>query len=361
MNRCYVLGAGFSKAVADLPVMKQLVSRFTQIREQEKKHQHKNRVHWGDRLLSYLDFLEKEFFRKPCVDSENGQSYENCDFKENLEALVSFIDLNLSGQIRATILDVKGRRSDFTKPSLFWNYADLGELRRCIQTYIYLALIGPVAETPLLRLFVDQLDPGDALITFNYDLVIETALYKRELWNPSDGYGLALHALRKVSKRGKFRTQIPLYKLHGSLNWDPSALRLEYFYDDGSPIFPGYLQDEKPPLPVKYQGKHHGNWMMPSFLKNFSVTGLMDVWTKAFEAIRRADEIVVIGYSLPKVDSGACLLLGTSGISNKRLTLVDPQAAKLCEQYMNVTGNAQNVTCADLQQYLQLYSRCKKV
>ena len=310
--------------------MKQSVSRFTQIREQERKRQHKNRVHWGDRLLFYLDFLEKEFFRKPCVDTENGQSYKNCNFKENLEALVSFIDLNLSGQIRATIFDVKGRRSDFTKVSL--NYADLGELRSCIQTYLYLALIGPIAETPLLRLFVEQLDSSDTLITFNYDLVVKIALYKKELWNPSDGYGIDFAARRRDSASGKFRTQIPLYKLHRSLNWDPSALRLEYFYDGGSPIFPGYLKDEQPRLPVQYQGKHHGNWMMPSFVKDFSVTGLMDVWTQAFEAMRRAEEIVVIGYSLPKEDSAACLLLGTSGISTKRLTLVDPRAKDLRTQ-----------------------------
>jgi hypothetical protein len=224
-----------------------------------------------------------------------GERYKNCNFKENLEALVSFIDLNLSGQIRATIFDVNGRRSDFTKASLFWNYADLGELRSCIQTYLYLALVGSIAETPLLRLFVEQLDPGDTLITFNYDLVIETALYKKKFWNPSDGYGIDFTASRSVSSSGKFRTQIPLYKLHGSLNWDPSALRLEYFYDNGSPIFPGYLKDEQPPLRVQYQGKHHGNWMMPSFLKDFSVTGLMNVWTKAFEAIRRAEDIIVIG------------------------------------------------------------------
>jgi hypothetical protein len=353
MSRCYISGAGFSKAVANLPVMKEMVSTFTRIREREKALGHKNRVLWGDRLLSYLDYLETEFFRKPCVDTENGQTYETCNFKENLEALVSFIDLNLSGGIRATLVDKQGRRSDFTKHSLFWNYTDLGELRTWIQTYLYLTLIGPVEESFLLRPFIDQLVPEDTLITFNYDLVVETALYNRGLWNPSDGYGIELQGLPRVCESKKFPTLIPLYKLHGSLNWDHSALQLRFFYDNGSPIFPGYLEDERPSLSVKYQGKHAGNWMMPSFIKEFSAPGLLSVWTKAFEAVQRAEEVVVIGYSLPEADSAACLLLGTSGMAGKRLTLVNPEAQSLRARYKLVTGNNQIVSYAELAEYLQ--------
>ncbi len=351
MSRCYILGAGFSKAVADLPVMKEMVSTFTHIRERERKLGHNIRVRWGDQLLFYLAYLEDEFFRKPCVDTENGQTYETCNFKENLEALVSFIDLNLSGNIRATLVDKEGGRSDFTKRSLFWNYNDLGELRSCIQTYLYLALIGPVAESPLLCSFIDQLVPEDTIITFNYDLVVERALYNRGLWNPSDGYGIAFQRFPRVCEEKKFRTLIPLYKLHGSLNWDDSELR--FFYDNESPIFPGYLKDKRASLRAHYQGKHEGNWVMPSFIKQFSTPGLLSAWTKALEAICRAKEVVVVGYSLPEADSAACLLLGTSGISRKHLTLVNPLADSLRARYMLVTGHTQIVSYAGLQGFLQ--------
>lgn len=353
MSRCYVLGAGFSKAVANLPVMKEMVQTFTNIREQEKNRGHNLRVHWGDRLLEYLDYLEHEFFEKPCIDTANGQRYENCNFKENLESLVSFIDLNLSGDIRAERIDPTGNRSDYTKHSLFWNYANLGELRSWIQTYLYLALIGPFDETPLLRLFIEQLAPDDTLITFNYDLVVETALYKKTLWNPSDGYGLEFKAPERVSKSSKFNTQISLYKLHGSLNWDSSTLRLRPFYDDNkSPIFPGYPADELRTPGVPYQGKNAGNWLMPSFIKDFSVPGLLTVWTKAFDAVRRAEEVIIIGYSLPEADSAACLLFGTSGISDKCLTLVNPEANSLRERYGLITGNSRIVPYVGLGQYL---------
>lgn len=353
MSKCYIVGAGFSKAVAELPVMKDMVSTFKNVLESQRTLGHRNRIIWGERLLSYLDYLETEFFRKPCIDSEDGRTYETCNFKENLEALVSFIDLNLSGNIRATLIDEQGRRTDFTKDSLFWNYTDLGELRRCIQTYLYLALIGPVRESSLLRLFIDQLASEDTLITFNYDLIVETALYNRGLWNPGDGYGIEFQRFPRVSESKQFRTLIPLYKLHGSLNWEHSALELRFFYDDGSPIFPGYLEDERSPSSVRYQGKHDGNWMMPSFIKEFSAPGLLSVWTRAFEAVQRAEEVVVIGYSLPEADSAACLLLGTNGIAGKRLTLVNPQADSLQARYRLVTGNDKIVSYAAVTEYLQ--------
>ena len=349
MSRCYILGAGFSHAVSDLPVMNQMVAKFREILEDQRKVGHNNPIIWSERVLKYLDLLEYEFFEKPCINTEEGERYEKCNFKENLEALVSFIDLNLSGAIHATVIDNQNKKSDYTKRSLFWNYDDLEELRSCIQNCLYLTLIGPVPEKALLSAFVDQLTAEDSLITFNYDLTVETSLYRRGRWNPSDGYGLDFDDSRKAPSYPDLSSEIILYKLHGSLNWESSALRLRYFYDDGSPIFPGYLDNEQS---HPYQGKHTGNWLMPSFVKQFSAPGLLRIWTTALEELRRRDEIVSIGYSLPKEDSAACMLLGVSGLSNKRVTLVNPQANWLRERYQVVTGNTQIRSYTDLEAYL---------
>jgi hypothetical protein len=54
--------------------------------------------------------------------------------------------------------------------------------------------------------------------------------------------------------------------------------------------------------------------MKPSFVRQFLAPGLLSIWTKASEEIRRSNEIVAIGYSLPKEDSAACMLLGTNGL-----------------------------------------------
>jgi hypothetical protein len=81
--------------------------------------------------------------------------------------------------------------------------------------------------------------------------------------------------------------------------------------------------------------------LLPSYLKNFSDSpDLLSVWEKAFAALKESEEIVIIGYSLPKEDSAATLLLGTTGISKKKLTIVDPSASQLVfEKFCPLNGN----------------------
>ncbi len=100
MRKCFVLGAGFSKAVANLPLTCELTKKFWDVFEKEKGLGHNNRVFWGESIKKYFDFLEQE----------------------NFEAILSFIDINLSGEIRARIISENGEKSDYTKSQLFSNY-----------------------------------------------------------------------------------------------------------------------------------------------------------------------------------------------------------------------------------------------
>ncbi len=335
MGTCYILGAGFSKAVSNLPVMKDLAKTFWDIRNQENQLGHNNRVAWGDRIRNYFEYLETEFFVKPCIDTENGESYKECNFRENLEALISFIDLNTSGEIRARLIDKNGNTSSYSKGSLFWNFTDLDELRTCIQTYVYLALMKPKTKNDVLKSFLRKIESDDKIITFNYDLIIEKALFNMGIWKPKDGYGIDFKDFPNITESHDIKSRVQIYKLHGSLNWK-SDLKLRFFYDDNEPIFPGYLR-EGSNYP-QYKGKHSGLWSLPSFIKQFDVRELASLWERAFTAIKDSDEIVVVGYSLPKEDSAACLLLGTTGISEKRLIIVDPDN-QLKWKYKNITSN----------------------
>jgi len=262
MSRCYILGAGFSKAVSDLPVMKDLSKKFWQIRDQEKQRGHRNRVEWGNRIKGYLDDLEKEFFEKPCI--RNDETYEECNFQENLEALISFIDLNTSGEIKARVKK-NGTKSSYTKRALFSNLPNLDDLRTCIQTYIYLALIKPDVNTGALDPFIQRIAQNDKLITFNYDLIVERALYEQGIWKPKDGYGMTFKGLPQIANSHNSESKIHIYKLHGSLNWEKDG-KLRFFHDDKEPIFPGYLQEGSGSKFSEYQGKHLGLWIMPSSL-----------------------------------------------------------------------------------------------
>jgi len=337
--------------------MRELAAEFGCIHEREKAAGHGNRAFWGEQILQFLDELEDEFFRRPHIKA--GESYERCTFRENLESIISFIDLNLSGEIRAELIRGENR-SDFSKYVLFWNRTDLKDLRVWIKSYLYQALIGPVEESPLLSSFIERMLPGDTIVTFNYDLVVESALFRRKLWSPTDGYGIRFDNTPPADQRNDVATSFPLHKIHGSLNWEgpdmfQPRLELELFYDDGSPIFPGYLKNERPRRYVPYQGGHGGCWMMPSFVKQFAVPELLQVWRNAFAALREADDVVAVGYSLPSEDSAACLLLGTTGLCEKRLTLVNPTTEELVEEYAKITGRSQSeiVRYASLEEYLE--------
>lgn len=342
MGKCYILGAGFSKAVSNLPVMKDLAKTFWDIRNQENQLGHNNRVAWGDKIQEYFLYLEEEFFVKQCIDTKNGETYKECNFQENLEALITFIDLNTSGEIKARVTDKNGNTSSYSKRSLFWNFTDLDELRTCIKTYIYLALIKPKTKNDALEPFLRRIESDDKIITFNYDLIIEKALFDIGVWKPKNGYGINFEDFPSITESHDIESRVQLYKLHGSLNWEPDFLsnknlKLQFFYDDNEPIFPDYLQagSNYP----QYQGKHLGLWILPSFIKQFTVPELIGVWKKAVTAINDSDEVVIVGYSLPKEDSAACLLLGTTRISKKRLILVDPNVDELKNKYQTITHN----------------------
>ena len=351
MRKCFVLGAGFSKAVANLPLTRELTKKFWDVLEKEKELGHNNRVFWGESIKKYFDSLEYEFFRKPCIGI--GDSYPYCNFQENFEAILSFIDINLSGEIRARKISKNGEKSDYTKSHLFSNYGasqgGLRELRSCIETYSFLSLIEPVVDIKLLKAFTDSLSGTDNIATFNYDLVLDDALYKRGDWHPEDGYGITFNSLpEKIRKRGNMKSKVHIYKLHGSLNWEHDCgdqIRLSFCSDDQKPT----PSDDQKPTP--YGDNCSGSWIMPSFIKYFTVP-LLDVWQKACDALNIADEIIVIGYSLPKEDSTACLLLGTNHIEDKKLIIVDPNANVLQERYKAITKNQNPELFCSLADYL---------
>src|SRR5216683_2646532 len=69
---------------------------------------------------------------------------------------------------------------------------------------------------------VSRLDPGDAIISLNYDTLIDNALASQG-WNPRRGYGFKIDP-EKIHQSGKpventNLDDVVLLKPHGSLNW----------------------------------------------------------------------------------------------------------------------------------------------
>jgi hypothetical protein len=165
-----------------------------------------------------------------------------------------------------------------------------------------------------------------ALITFNYDLVLE-----RTLWDyfhfakdtrpesPIKTVGIQYHygicdfAVRAQQHAYNFGNQfnqdfrpgekgvfewinkadvtIPYLMLHGSLNWDqdhPSRPTTE----SGERIMPnGY--------PTKVVEKP---LILPPVFNKMNSSKINAVWNAALEVLRNAKNIIIVGYSLPKTD-----------------------------------------------------------
>lgn len=182
------------------------------------------------------------------------------------------------------------------------------------------------------KVFLPKKNPAelkDRIITFNYDELLDK--YLLNTYSLQEVYFDKIKAFQTESgakRKEKFEDPI-LIKLHGSVNWRCGTKEFEsivkredsqkdsYYIesiwhskvgtpspdDDSSPLI-------IPPLPFKPVTK----------IKIFSY-----LWTKAYEYLHEAQEIIICGYSLPEADNLARSLFGnfTNKIV-KSVTVVDP-------------------------------------
>lgn len=365
MKRVIILGSGFSHSIARLPLTKDMIDRFKEIIEEERKLKHNNRVFWGESIISFWNHLENEYLIKPHLRSKNTSKDSKIiesNYWTNFEAICSIIDLNLSTEVNARF-EENGRTASLIggKP-MFWNFstAQLQEVRSAIATYLYLALINDKSDSSLLDKFLKVfLNQNTAIITFNYDLILEKYLYNQKLWFPHDGYGFAIDNIPQIKPEFNLPSRIKILKLHGSLNWTVNSLlndkfELQWVDDFQKSFFPNYLIEE-PKNPFIYQGKHPSSaWILPSWIKQFEYPELLYIWRLASKALREADEIYVIGYSLPKEDTAIASLFGTIEYKCSKFLIIDPYAEDLAYKYRMITQIAA-IECMNekLENYLQ--------
>jgi hypothetical protein len=175
--------------------------------------------------------------------------------------------------------------------------------------------------------FADQIvRPGDVVISFNYDDSCDKQLRRAGKWDVSQGYGFQLGSTEQSS-------DVLLLKLHGSINWlvsvfggarggsvfalPPGALSLGgYPFITRSDLdFLGYSE---------FSGRiFEGGGAFPCLIlpgrkkEFFYDTSLGEeygefwdhLWSRAEQALRTCDKIVICGYSLPAADKRALDLL----------------------------------------------------
>jgi hypothetical protein len=148
-----------------------------------------------------------------------------------------------------------------------------------------------------------------AVISFNYDIAADMAMYRAGL---GPDY---------VIERGPVKsTQVPLLKLHGSLNWATEKatrkirpLHLTNYFQHYSYNGFGEASGAKVPIGsqlVEYFARYASTEVdaepvivPPSWNKADYHAALSDVWASAAKHLSEAEHIFVAGYSLPETDS----------------------------------------------------------
>lgn len=179
---------------------------------------------------------------------------------------------------------------------------------------------------PVYAEFPDKIvQPGDVVITFNYDDSLEREVKRSGKWDLSRGYGFPLGAL-------EHSFDVLILKLHGSVNWLVSVFGgarggSTWASSDGSSLgaHPVIHQDDWKYLGYKEFSGHTFTGggafpclILPGRTKKFFYdtsfgnehTEFWDLlWSQATEAVKGCDKIVLCGYSLLPVDERACDLL----------------------------------------------------
>lgn len=208
----------------------------------------------------------------------------------------------------------------------------------------------PHGGCPLHAAIASGLDPSDAVISFNYDLIMDKALADTDRWNEWAGY--APMTFDKIHDVGVPHTNLPsrlpcrsnltYLKLHGSINWFQSTgLRCTLESEGRSRIEqdPNHPQRRVISLfssqaanrdrELSAEGLFEGQWcgqllVPPTMHKDYQA--FRHLWGKAEEALAGAKELVIIGFSFAATDVQAEWLLRrglTENPNGVAVTLVD--------------------------------------
>lgn len=189
----------------------------------------------------------------------------------------------------------------------------------------------------------NRLYVGDAVVSLNYDCVMDDALREHAgfRFDPErGGYGLdvaegASHWRRK-GKGKRARGSIELLKLHGSLNWRGPGVPLRLRAEPYKPVANGVIA---PPLTNK----------------PVTEPPLNEIWRKARTIVGRMRRLIIVGYSMPSADGLVRTLLATD-LSEflEDIILVDPSEDTLVRHvnfFGRVAPKARIVTLRSMRQF----------
>lgn len=263
-NRLFFLGAGFS-AAAGIPMTNQLLAAAMERFQEESSG-----------LFECVDGYVRD-----CFQLQDAPDYSHLD----LSQICTFLDYQELREYGG------GER-----------WSDAGSRENLAFKYYLakeVALRTPAVEAlpELYRKFAEQLHPGDIVISFNWDTLLE----------------LSIEAVGQRYSYEITEGAIGIFKLHGSINWrlgtpdkavgdwksmkfTDSMMKEEIYYTDDL-VRPHSWRFIPHPL-----GEIQPFIVLPGFGKAFDVRKLAPLWYKPEAAFAFTHDVVIIGLSLSPDD-----------------------------------------------------------
>jgi len=327
----FILGAGASRQ-AGAPLMSEFLEVARELHRSRRVGPHARDFELVLEGLSHLQYVESKFSLK---------------FRNIEAAFAAFEMAGVAGRLgamdpdRVELLPAAMNRLIFRTLELTIVFPKAkGEAR----------LYAPVPYGDFVNL-MRRLNGGgprqrSSVITLNYDLCLDYALHVQQI--PID------YCLRKETAVGGFR----LMKLHGSLNWgvcaeceEVSPCRLDKGLLADSIGRRSSVREGSLNVASKIASRTHSCGhafepdpfiVPPTWNKTMHSSQLAPVWSAAARELAEAEEIIVIGYSLPPTDSffRYLLAMGAAGPAViDKFWVLDP-AERVGEKFGNLLGPA---------------------
>lgn len=205
------------------------------------------------------------------------------------------------------------------------------------------------------------------VITTNYDLTIDGE-FEKHMSKERVDYGIAY---RDVDSSQIIQQPVnPLfryYKLHGSLNWTRCDLCGHYYINtEGSIVhlaFKEKLNNANTCICSKNL-RLKSVLVAPSLVRDVRDSNLLQIWKASMEAIRTADKLIFVGYSLPAEDLAikSIIMRGLNG--RNALQKLEVEVVQLGNtakvNYQNLFGKKIKYYSKGLEQYLGIFPKRRK-
>ena len=276
----WVLGTGFSKSLGG-PLLADLLS-------------HRGRAFVGANFKEVYSLSVYNAFWTHLKDGPlNDRQPVYWDHAEEYLDFLSTAASSTSSPRRQTFREIMMEVADKADRDVaeFWERVQCCVAAECFFT----RTADPASEAwqPYFQ-WASQLREQDTIISFNYDLVLETMgafkpKSKKDFLWPTPKFGIESVKVRfeEDSEQGEAGV-IPIIKLHGSVNWTNNGTEVKVLSDPEA-----FLKKRGPPLiaspgPQKYE-------LQRKTFKPF--------WSAAVKALQNADVIVFLGYRFPPSDA----------------------------------------------------------